>query len=432
MKGLRAKINSLSLSDLGSGLRALQTASSQRAVFESLEVSLVLCDGALINTATGEYRDVADSEPDTLARAAASLLTSRKDTPAVFLLLPPSHFVATRYQLHVSGEKLLRSALSLQAHSLLPSYEEPLLLGLAGHQGTGTALWFPERKATRLCQAFSEEGLLLGALMPRTLALVDDASVESQVILDSDATHQSYLHFQQGTLLNLLTVSQLDLEQEVFNRQWQQETQQIAGPAQRNVQGRNDWCALRRMLTPRRGYAFIPAEAEAAGWHRIRQKQQKVGAVAALALVGLLCLPFLYNAAQKAWLERELEIYLEQSAAARESQAQVLALEAEWGAVLEYPRQDVGGLLLELNSVMENSLSSFNLDKGVIDIQGFAPDPAQLIEDLAANETFYDVSQSRSSSGGAASGRGDRFGIRMGVSGVDFRSYEARYPVRQP
>ncbi|MDR0781427.1 MAG: hypothetical protein LBF16_12170 [Pseudomonadales bacterium] len=439
MKGLRAKLNSLSLSDLGAGLRALQVASSQRAVLESLDVSLVLCDDVLINTLTGEYRRLDDSAPATLARAAASLLADKTPAPTVFLLLPPSHFVATRYQLQVSGEKLLRSALSLQVHTLLPSYEAPLLLGLAGSQGSGAALWYPAAEAAALCRAFQEQGLLLGALMPRTLALLDEAATgEAQVLVDSDAEHSTCVSFQHGSLSSFLTVSQHDLEQEVFYRQWQQETQrqqetqQSAGRPHPSVARCEGWRELRRLLKPQRGYAFIPADAEASGWRRIRRQQQKVGAVAALVLLGVLCLPFLNNAIRKTWLEHELESALAQSAVARESQAAVVALEDEWGAVLDYPRQDTATILLALNGLIENALSNFSLDKGVVDIQGISQDQALLIERLAENEAFFDVSQSRSSSAGAASGGGDRFGIRMSVSGVDFPAYNARHPATQP
>src|SRR5690606_12304088 len=134
----------------------------------------------------------------------------------------------------------------------------------------------------------------------------------------------------------------------VFYQQWQQETLAAGGPVQQVIKGADAWCELRRVLKPRRGYAFIPAEAEAACWRSIRRRQQRVAAIAGLAVIGLLCLPFLHNAVRKAWLERQLETHLAQSASARESQAAVLAMEDEWGAVLEYPRQDVAGILLEL------------------------------------------------------------------------------------
>jgi hypothetical protein len=320
----------------------------------------------------------------------------------------------------------------LQAHTLLPAYDEPLLLGLAGNQGTGTALWYPERQAAAMCRAFQEHGLLLGALMPRTLALLDDAAPEVQVLQDSDDEHATYLSFQHGSLSHFMTASQRDLEQDVFYQQWLHETQQSAGRPQREMASPDDWRELRRLLKPRRGYAFIPVEAETAGWRSIRRRRQKAGAMAALVVVALLCLPFLNHAVRKALLERELESVLAESAAARDSQATVLAMEDEWGAVLEYPRQDAATIMLTLNGVIENALSNFSLDKGMVDIQGFSQDPALLIEQLAENEAFFNVSQSRSSSAGSRDGGGDRFGIRMGVSGIDFPAYEARHPVTQP
>jgi hypothetical protein len=62
---------------------------------------------------------------------------------------------------------------------------------------------------------------------------------------------------------------------------------------------------------------------------------------------------------------------------------------------------------------------------------GFAQDPAVLIEQLAEREEFYDVGQSRSSSSGNSELMGDRFGIRMSVSDVDYPGYEAKYPVAE-
>ncbi|HWK54566.1 MAG TPA: hypothetical protein VNR18_09360 [Hyphomicrobiales bacterium] len=432
MKGLRAKLNALSLADLGAGLRAMQVASTQRAVLDSIDVSLVLHDDTLINTATGEYRPLVHQEDstfaETLASAARSLLGGRSPAPTLLLLLPPSHFVATHYQLNVSGEKLLRSALSLQAHTLLPAHDEPLLLGLAGNQGSGVALWYPVAAANALYQSFRAQDLLLGALMPRSLALLEEGDIpEPQVVEDSDATHRNHLCYQQGQLTACFTVSQRDLSQDVFQQQWQQETARAGGAPQRKAATREDWSALRRCIRPLRGYSFIPHQAETAGRKTIRRQQQRRAAVAAVAVVALLCLPFLNNALRKAWLERELDQYLELSSEARESQAAVIAMENQWGAVLEYPRQDLGSVLLILNTYIDSSLSTFSLNKGVVDITGFAQDPALLIEQLSQHEEFYGVNQSRSSAD-ASSNLGARFGIRMNLSNVDFPGYETRYP----
>ena len=436
MKGLRAKFNSLSLSDLGAGLRALQVASVQRAVLDNLTVSVVLYDDLVINTSNGEYRQLTQAAGDDLstciASATSALLGSSIQGQRVLLLLPPSLFVATRYSLTVHNEKLLRSALSLQAHSLIPAYEHKLMLGVAGNQGVGVALWYPEQSASKLFDSFREQGVLLGAIMPRTLALLElDAGAELQRIQDTDSTHQSVLVFEDGVIRSLLTISKRDLAQDVFIQQWQQNIDDSVNAKMTRVLQASDWTALRRQVAPMRGYAFIPQGAESSGSHAIRKKQQKWGAIAATVLVGVLCLPFLANAVQKVMLQSELEKYQVLSATARESQATVIALENSWGAIADYPQQDVGKVLLTMNSFIDNALSSFTISKGVVDISGYAQDPALLIEQLSEREEFYDVGQSRSSSAGNIGSRGDRFGVRLNVSDVDFPAYEAQYPATQ-
>ena len=103
-------------------------------------------------------------------------------------------------------------------------------------------------------------------------------------------------------------------------------------------------------------------------------------------------------------------------------------MEDEWGAVAGYPRQNVAKVLLTLNQSIHSSLTTFALNKGVVDLSGFAQDPALLVEQLAEREEFHEVGQSRSSSGADGGTRGDRFGIRLNLSGVDFKKYEALYP----
>jgi hypothetical protein len=127
-----------------------------------------------------------------------------------------------------------------------------------------------------------------------------------------------------------------------------------------------------------------------------------------------------------------MDALLEESALARQSQAAVYQMEDEWGVVAEYPRQDVGSILLTLNQLIDSSLSSFEIDKGEVEITGFAQDPALLIEQLAEREDFFNVRQSSSSSGDNRSSRGERFSIRFNVSGVDFPGYAEKYPVVQP
>ena len=155
-----------------------------------------------------------------------------------------------------------------------------------------------------------------------------------------------------------------------------------------------------------------------------------MGGVASIVAMFLLFLPFLINWVQIALLEAQVEDLREASAVARQSQAAVYEMEEQWGVIAEFPRQDVGQTLLSLNELIDASLSTFAIDKGMVDITGFAQDPAVLIEQLAEREEFFDVGQSRSSSSGdESSARGDRFGIRFSLSDIDFKAYEAKHPV---
>jgi hypothetical protein len=312
----------------------------------------------------------------------------------------------------------------------VPAYEESLLLGLNGGSSDGVALWYPARNAEALFVAFREQGLFLATLMPRSLALLQTSVASDDCLLiDEDAQHVTQLECRSGIIKSLLSINQIDLQQEEFAAQWNTECSKIAAVPKIRSSGQDSWIGLRQVFQAMESYSFFPAGAEQVGRNLIATKQKKLGGVAALAVVVLLCLPFLGNWIRITILESQLETLREDSTEARRSQAAVYEMEEQWGPVLEYPRQDVGQILLSLNELIENSLSTFTIEKGVIDIVGFAQDPAVLIEQLAEREQFYNVGQSRSSSSGNSELLGDRFGIRMNASGIDYPGYEAEYPV---
>lgn len=437
MKAIRATLDSLSIRELSNLVGSVYAASAHRDVLAGINTSLVLFDQVLINTASGEYRQVAQDEKgktqaEQIAASAKQLLAGREDSASILLLLPPADFIATRFTMGISGEKLLRSALMLQVHTLVPAYEEPLLLGLNGGSADGVALWYPARNAEALFMAFRDQGLFLATLMPRSLALLQTStSSDDSLLIDEDALHITQLECRGGIIKSLLSINQIDLQQEEFAAQWNTECSKVAPAAKIRSNDQESWAGLRQVFKAVESYCFFPAGAEQVGRNLITNKQKKLGAIAGLAVVALLCLPFLSNWIRIAILQSQVETLRVESTEARRSQTAVYEMEEQWGAVLEYPRQDVGQILLSLNGLIENSLSSFALDKGAVDIVGFAQDPAVLIEQLAEREEFYDVGQSRSSSSGNSELMGDRFGIRMSVSGIDFPGYEAKYPVAE-
>lgn len=436
MKRIRSLSANLSFRELSASLRSLHAASAHKDILAAIDTSLVVVDSSLINTANGESRQIASEDGTTtaeqIALSAKALLHGRGETASIMLLLPPDDFVSTRFALGITGEKMLRSALKLQAHTLIPAYDEDLLLGVNGASPEGVALWYPTRQANALFHAFQAQGLFLAAIMPRTLALLQTHPLAGeQILIDEDSQHLTQLLCRDGVILAQLGISLSDLGQPEFASQWEAETARLPPAPKFRSAGLHYWSGLRQTLQGHESYTFFAPGAEKFGRDLLRHKQRKFAGIAAAALLVILCLPFISNWLQIFGLERQVESLREQSAAARSAQANVFAMEEEWGAVVEFPRQDVAGVLLTLNQLIDRSLTAFTLNRGVVDIQGFAQDPALLIEQLAEHEGFYDVGQSRSSSLGNAEARGDRFGIRFSLNGVDFPAYEANYPAVQ-
>lgn len=427
---LSAIVDNLTLPELGARLRQFHAASAQRQLLASIDTTLVLFGDELVNCANGETRrlpaDAALTPAQRIAAAARSLLPG--PGAHILLLLPSADFVGTRFSLGVQGESLLRSALSLQAPSLLPACDQPLLLALSGQRGEGIALWYPETQAAALDQAFAEAGLQLVALQPRVLAAGAAMADASGVLLDADAQQLTLVELHQGTLQAWHAVHRRDLQEPGFQAQWDEQLAGLPGalPLQRDY-----WTSLRGALQPLQAYCLFPSGALSRGRQLLAHQQRRRMALAAVVVLGLLVLPFVSNLVRSALLQREVAALQEASSAARSSQAAVYAMDDTWGPLAEFPQQDAGAMLLALNGLIENSLSSFVLNKGVVDITGFSPDPALLIEQLSEQELFYNVGQSRGTSGGGNANLGDRFGIRMNVSGIDFPAWEDQHNIKQ-
>ena len=423
-------LDKIPTSDIGLKIQSLLPARRHSDIFNRIDISLLLFDNTLVNTANGEAEEIAliedGSFPEAMARAARRL--ARGDKRNILLLLPTADFVATAYHMNLAGEKMIRSALELQAQSLLPAYEENLLLAVNAAQQEGVALWFNEQEANRLFRAFAHEDLFLGAIMPRSLAVLDasdDDDLKTMLINDEEGSNISFLQVRSNAVRRLLTVNKRDLEQEVFARQWEIETSQLKGDAMRNMTSMDDWKALKRKVQPLPEYSFLPAGAIAEQKRISFARNSKVAMAATAVVVLLLFAPFIAR-----WLELrgvldDLESAQVMSAEPRALQVSIFDMEEEWGALYEYPDQQVAQVLVSLNSVIQSSLTSISINKGVVDITGSTNDPAYLVELLSEREEFNNVSQSTSTRGA-----GSQFGIRLNLTNVDFEDYEEKHPAR--
>lgn len=403
-------------------------------ILKSINTSILLFDNVLINTANGATEEVVVNEEesffDAVGKAARRLHASkgsyRDEDANVLLLLPTNDFIATSYSMNVVGEKLIRSALELQSHTLIPAYDEDLLLAVNAANQEGVALWCNEREANRMFRAFEKEGLFLAAIMPRSLALMEAESEENRTILINDEEGQtiSFIQGHGNAIKRLFTVNSLDLEQEIFDKQWELETGQLKGETVKNMTQLEDWLGLRCIVNPVPEYCFLPAGAIKEERRINVARKSKVATGVAACLVLLLLSPFVSNWMTLRGLQKEFERVQEQTIEPRSLQASIFDMEQEWGALYEYPDQQIAEVLISLNDVMQGALTAFDINEGVVDITGSAEDPAYLVELLAEKEEFYNVGQSTSTRDGGA-----RFGIRLNLSNVDFENYEAKYPV---
>lgn len=400
----------------------------RRRLLAQVDTSLVWHDDCLIDTREGRSQRIgnaAGSEAERLADAAATLLAQRQ-CRGILLLLPPVRLVATPYDLGVAelgNNNLLRSALQLQASQLLPACDAPLLLGCSGAASRGLALWFRAAEAEALHAAFAARGLPLVALMSRSLAALPD-----QPLIDADADTHTLIAGETGKLVAWQSLAQSDLQQEDFAAQWQAACVAAGVETGKRVLDAGFWRSRRQLLAPHLDYCFFPPAAQAAGQAGARHHRRRIAGFALAAGVALLTLPFIFNQLRIAWLERSLEDALQASAAARAAQEAVVLMEEAWAPVARFPPQDIAATLQTLDGFIDGGLSSFSVDRGAVEIAGVVPDPALLVEQLAEQELFRAVVQSRSSSGGGDAARGARFGIRMQLTGADFPAYEASLP----
>jgi hypothetical protein len=145
-----------------------------------------------------------------------------------------------------------------------------------------------------------------------------------------------------------------------------------------------------------------------------------------IAAAFVLALPLVYQWVDVMRLESRRDEARRAAAMASRYQNEILAVEGEWGVVYEYPEVDVPGILLGLNSVIRNSLTSFSLDESTIEIQGSAADPEQLNARLAALPQFEDIEQSRSISRRSNTSN-DQFGLTMTLAGPRYEDYAEKY-----
>lgn len=401
-------------------LRRLLFADPGRELLRQVDATLLVFGGQVLHVESGgvaEFQAAAGEGDAGSIAACVRKLIGVGDDRSILLLLPPGEFAATETEMPgVSGENL-RSALDLQRENLLPAMEESLELAVHGTEdGAQVALWIKSRRIRELHEAFAANGLFLAAVKPRNL----HSEAPRAGLVDADGSGLTFAQSSAGVLRQWKHVDAADLEQEEFAGQWDAEVRAVSAGKSRRIDSIAKYAgALERGAHA--DYSFFPAAA-AALCRRREQRRHLLRASCALGVVALLAAsPFIFQQFEISDLNRQLELRRDLSASARAHRDVVVDFENRWGAIENFPDQDVREAMFTLQQVLSpNRLSDLEISEGVVRIQGTSEDPQSILQQLEQNPMFTEAVFSRATSN-------DQYYIDLRLADVNFEAYMARY-----
>ena len=416
-------------------VRTLIKGASGRDLVKKIETSFLLFDNKIVHLETRDAVEIKSTDALSIAAACAELLTTlsaeqRKECAAL-LLLPANFFVATTTTMPGVAKENLVSALKLQADSILPSLEQPLSLAINSLSATlgdeHLALWMLETTLTDLFDAFEAKDIFLAAVKPRFMNGSGETSSEAHDknganirILDVDDTTETCVVIEDSILKSLLHVRKQDLQQEVFQQQWQEA---LAQDSSENVielaEVSNYFSRLDAQANQE--YCFFPYGALNATRRTAQGKQTLAAAAAVVGALLIAAAPFILQSVEFRSLAATLEMQREMASDARQDQAAVVSFENEWGLISDFPQQRLREAMFTLQNILRpDTLTSMEVSEGLIKIQGSSNEPQAILQRLEQDPLFTEVVFSRATNN-------QRYYIDLRISTVNFEGYMVRY-----
>ena len=367
-----------------------------------------------------EQLTLGEIDAGAIALAAKQLLGGSGLERFILLLLPPSEFLATEHFMPgLTGANLI-SAITLQQESILPACDETLALAVSdgGSEGSRLAMWIREARLMALFQAFSSHGLTLAALAPRTLAAMRQG--QTSLLLDDDGRDTTFISARGRVLEQWSQIQNTEFADPVFSQQWQEHMAAFEAETKRTLTATQDF-VLEKTVDIEPSYGFFPSGALAASRQRMLRKQLKIAASLFLGLLGLAASPFLAQTFELRMANARLELSRELSVDARQDQIVVVEFENRWGAIYDFPQQNIAVAMFRLQEVLGGEqLSSLELSEGLIRIQGNSSDPQAILQRLEQDPMFAEVVFSRATSN-------TRYFIDLRLATVNFDAYWVRH-----
>lgn len=366
---------------------------------------------------------VANASAEQIAQTVKNLLGEANANSNIELLLAPSEFVTTSQSMPGVNADNLESAILLQRDSLLPALDEPLSMAIststnANLDNNVVALWLPSKRLQELFAAFAQHGLNLIAVLPRILGKTHNRETEVAELIEEDDGHVTAVRLQNGSLITWLQLDKSDLTHSDFANQWESETATFTSAVLTDA---TDLDAYPSERSTGKDYLFFPQGALDAHKRVEKGRQLLIAALLAVGLMLLSSTPLIFQSIEFRMANSRLDATREMSADARSDQGIVVNFENQWGAINDYPDQQLRAAMFRLQEVLGNEqLSSLELSEGLIRIQGTSADPQAILQRLEQDPMFTEVVFSRATNN-------TRYYIDLRLATVSFEAYMVRY-----
>lgn len=390
-------------------------------------VRLLLQDDKLINVETEKSVELIDHSAKEIAQKTHQLLDNQKQT-SVALFLPATEFASTTYQLSGVTSSNIDAALGYQASDLFPAQDSELLLAVSHRdEEENIALWFHQQRAEDIFLELNQFNILLTALLPRVFLLIKNSKNTHSYREDSKNYHL-LCTVTANSLVEWQMILNKDLEQSFFADEWEKSLKRIDPEQLTLVDNQDNWFAQPISGMRNSQYAFFPSLAKQRLQKQSRLKTGRFSSVIVVLLLVLLSVPFVKNEMRYMREEKKYAEYQERTKDIRMMKGYVLNQQEVWAPFLEFPNTDLVKTLELLNKIIpKNSwLSSFNYKEGKIEIEGFSPNPGQLLQIMSAQGQFENVafSQTIRSQKGK---KNERFGITMRLKNLNPEQFKEDY-----
>ncbi|MCK5539265.1 MAG: PilN domain-containing protein [Bacteroidales bacterium] len=401
-------------------------------LLNKVDTHLLIWNHTLLNLATGEQVALVDMNADTLAIAAKEIVPKSKQILHITLYLPNIEFVATEYGLPGVALQNITSALAFQTEELMPAYPGKLMLAVNHDESyeKNMALWLDHTKTEAISLAFKEHSLELTCIIPRIMlaSLMKNSSIKKQPTLqfrEHDENNLLQITLKNKHLSQWYAISNFDINDENYYRKWEYQSELLTDSPLINTV--DFWKQPDKHHFEKFNYAFFPDSALHNLKKRSRLKKGRLAIITGIITCILLATPFIKNSIRYKRYEQNYQEYQERTVDVQNMRTSVTQFEDKWALLGDYPKVNAIAVIQKLNTIIpKNSwIKGFQIKEGIVEIDGYSPNPTKLLEVLSKQAEFEHVAFNRRTQ--AERGKNEHFGITFHLKGIDIEAYQEKY-----